>query len=370
VTEGPAERARVSTWLRRAGLLLAIWCAVAFAQAASQIVGRAPGDRPSFVHLLWSRGSIALAWSVFTPLVFLLATRVPPRTLRSIPVHLAAAAAVPASVAALAEVLYNLGLGSLFDPALDLLAETKAVVLVFFAPELLTYLELLVVALSIEASRKAGAAEVRARRLEAQVTEARVASLNLQLQPHFLFNTLNTLMPLISSSPATAERMLTQLGELFRVSLREASTLWALESELDFLSRYLDIQGMRYGARLTVDVFAQPGTESASVPPLVLQPLVENAIRHGIAAKPGAGCLMVRASREGPTLVLTVEDDGVGLPEDGSRVSRGVGLANTRTRLRQLFGDAQRLRLARREGGGVTARIEVPFRVHEDRPAA
>ena len=203
-----------------------------------------------------------------------------------------------------------------------------------------------------------------------QLSEARLQSLRLQLQPHFLFNTLNAITALIGSEPRAAERMVAGLSELLRASLRSADEQEVpLARELEHLKLYTDIQRTRFGDRLDVQLDVDPVTRSAMVPSLLLQPLVENAIRHGLAPRAVGGQVYVRAARDGEELRLEVRDDGVGAETRGGALSReGVGLANTRERLRRLHGERQRFAYETRPGAGFAVTIALPFRTEGARP--
>ncbi|HEX2780007.1 MAG TPA: histidine kinase [Gemmatimonadaceae bacterium] len=201
-------------------------------------------------------------------------------------------------------------------------------------------------------------------RAQDQLAEAQLHSLRLQLQPHFLFNTLNTITALIGSEPRAAERMVSGLSELLRASLRLADEQEVpLARELDHLKLYVDIQQTRFGDRLDVDLDVDPSVRSALVPSLLLQPLVENAIRHGISPRAAGGHIRVRASRDADELQLEVKDDGVGAStRDGAVQREGVGLTNTRERLRRLHGGRHRFAYESRPGSGFAVRIALPFR--------
>lgn len=204
--------------------------------------------------------------------------------------------------------------------------------------------------------------------LEVQLAQAQVQSLKLQLHPHFLFNALNTITALIGQDPHAAERMVSGLSDLLRLSLRHASEQEVpLERELEILQHYLEIQQIRFADRLTVRYDIEDAARQALVPNLLLQPLVENAIRHGIAPRAAPGSVVISAQLDGGVLRLTVEDDGVGPgPSSGGE---GIGLSNTRARLERLYGDRQRLELRGGADGGFIVRIDIPFRSLAERPA-
>lgn len=197
-------------------------------------------------------------------------------------------------------------------------------------------------------------------RLETQLAEARLAMLRGQLRPHFLFNTLNSVSALMAHDVPGARRMIARLSDLLRLSLDDdgapETPLWR---ELEFLASYVDIQRTRFGDRLAVDYEVYPAARDALVPRLLLQPLVENAIVHGLSPRPGPGRVWVSADRAEGRLRLEVRDDGVGW--GAASAGEGVGIGNTRARLRALYGDGQRLLLDDAPGGGARVRVELPF---------
>jgi two-component system, LytTR family, sensor kinase len=193
--------------------------------------------------------------------------------------------------------------------------------------------------------------------LEVDLTRAQLDALRSQLRPHFLFNTLNAISVLTVADADKARRMLLRLGSLLRRSLDEEQHEVSLSQELAFLNEYLDIQRVRFGDRLTVTMAIDPAASQARVPVLVLQPLVENAIKHGASDDDGTTMIIVRAERVDGRLHLTVEDRGPG--PVGS--AEGVGLRNTRARLRTLYGDAS-LRLRHADGAaGACVDINIPY---------
>lgn len=204
--------------------------------------------------------------------------------------------------------------------------------------------------------------EVRSAELSAQLAQAQLQALRMQLHPHFLFNTLNAISTLVHKDPEAADRMIAQLSDLLRLTLENMGVQEVpLAQELQFLERYLDIERTRFVDRLTVCMEIAPETLDASTPYLILQPIVENAIRHGIATRSSPGCVTISARREGNELILEVADNGPGLrtiaaPKDG------VGLSSTRARLQKLYGTAHRLDFVNPERGGVLVRLVLPFR--------
>lgn len=199
--------------------------------------------------------------------------------------------------------------------------------------------------------------------LQARLAQAQLQALRLQLNPHFLFNTLNTITALVHTSPVEAERMVTGLSELLRISLGSVGDQEVLLSrELEVLGYYVDIQRVRFHDRLTVQYDVSPGAERAYVPNLLLQPLVENAIKHGIAPRATAGCISIvaRRSNGGGRLTLEVRDNGIGAPP-GAVLSEGVGFRNTRERLRSLYGDDHRFEAGPQPSGGFRVLVDLPF---------
>lgn len=199
--------------------------------------------------------------------------------------------------------------------------------------------------------------------LTASLSRAKLEALRLQLQPHFLFNTLNTISNLIRRDADAADEMITNLSELLRLSLDVGEQEVPLRRELEILDCYLAIEQARFGRRLRVERQIDDAALDGLVPALVLQPLVENAVRHGIEPRAAPGTITIRAERTTDRLRLVVSDDGCGLkPADARTERRGIGLANTEARLRELHGDATQLVMREPPGGGVSVEIELPFR--------
>ena len=208
--------------------------------------------------------------------------------------------------------------------------------------------------------------ELQAAHLETALARSQLQALRTQLHPHFLFNTLNAIAALMREDLEAADVMMARLGDLLRVTLASAHIAEVpLRQELEFVRMYFDIQQARMGQRLTVHIDASAETLDAAVPTLLLQPLIENAVRHGAAARPGAVRIELRARREGDTLILEVRDDGPG-PAAGAVFRHG--LENTRARLAATHGRAASLELLRRAGGGALAQVRMPVR--DAQPAA
>jgi two-component system, LytTR family, sensor kinase len=203
----------------------------------------------------------------------------------------------------------------------------------------------------------------RAAKAEMMAQAARLRALQSQLQPHFLFNTLNAISTLVvEGQTSDAARMIARLSDFLRLTLDTTSTPEiSVAEELEFVRRYLEIEQVRFGDRLRVTIHAQPEAMSGLVPALVLQPLVENAVKHGVLTREQGGSVTITVEQKNGALRLSVADDGPGLPANGTAV-HGVGLSNTAARLTELYGDASHFSLDPSAAGGLTATIEIPFR--------
>jgi signal transduction histidine kinase len=208
--------------------------------------------------------------------------------------------------------------------------------------------------------------------LQARLAEAELAALKMQLQPHFLFNTLNAISVLMAEDVEKANQMLVRLSELLRLTLESSGRQEvALKQELEFLECYLEIERIRFADRLQTHLDVEPAVLDALVPNLILQPLVENAIRHGIASRVEGGRLDVRARRRNGKVELEIRDDGPGVVEENaeSYPQDGIGLANCRARLSQLYGDEHRFECGRSHAGGFSVVLTLPFRTgHSSSP--
>ncbi len=205
--------------------------------------------------------------------------------------------------------------------------------------------------------------EAETAHLQRELMAARLEALRMQLNPHFLFNTLHAVSALIHEDPEAADRVVARLSELLRLSLDQTKPQEVpLRDEMAFLDRYLEIEQTRFADRLKVEKDIDGSVQDALVPYLVLQPLVENAIRHGIEPREDQGRLAIRARRTNGMLELRVEDNGNGLAnENGEPPAEGIGLTNTRSRLRHLYGEDFRLELTAAKGGGLQACIDIPY---------
>lgn len=299
------------------------------------------------------------AWAAYTPVILWLAERLPldrERWRRRLPVHGVLALSFAAADAVLAS-LFAPVLGPSPAPGL-FVAFTHHVTLA-----VLSYFAVLGIGHALRYHRLHAEDRLRASELERQLAQARLGALEAQLRPHFLFNALHAVASLVrSGDPKAAIRTIAGLGEILRAALREGEDQEIpLADELRLAERYLEIERARFEERLAVRVEADEGLGDALVPRFVLQPLLENAVRHGIEPRPAGGCITLRAAREGATLLIEVVDSGTDRAQPRPH-GTGVGLANTRARLRYLYGAAGRLELEAAAAGATVARIVLPYR--------
>ncbi|HEU0299167.1 MAG TPA: histidine kinase [Longimicrobium sp.] len=232
----------------------------------------------------------------------------------------------------------------------------------FFHWQVMFYWLILSVTQGLEYQRRWQRDQLQTSRLETELARAELRALRMQMEPHFLYNTLHTVSEMVHVDPPAAERMIVRLGLLLRHTTETGSQEVPLEREIEFLRAYLEIEQARFHDRLTVSIDVPDELLACAVPSLILQPLVENAIRHGTSRLAGAGTVRIGAARRGDALVLRVADNGPGLGAPGGGRGTGVGLRNIRSRLRHLYGDAGRLTLEPAEGGGLEAAVSLPHR--------
>ena len=315
------------------------------------------------------RGALSFwaLWLVFFPLIVWLALRFPlerPNICAQAVLHLFACLLI----VILSQVAYRTFI-TLPPPPGDL-ARTEPVPArnseagMHVPPDILMYLLTMSACVALAHFHKAQVRERHAIALEASLAQAKLQALRMQINPHFLFNTLNAIATLVHTSPHTADEMISDLSELFRASLESSDDQEiALASELDLLERYLAIEQRRFGEYLRVEQDIDPEILQALVPTLILQPIVENAIRHGIEPLAGTGRIAIQARCEGEHITLSVSDNGKKPFAEAvrERTVKGIGLANTRARLQELYGDQQSFTVGQGELGGWTVEIKIPF---------
>ena len=360
-----AEQRNRRLWLETA-LIFAAWTVFGLLLANQAYINSELRGRPlTWVQALRPGLLEALLWSFTTLAIFWLARRFPierAQVLWGIAVHL---------VGAFAIALARTGVMVLLGRYVEWVG-VRTFSRQFWGTSSLNflfYVLLLGIAHLTLYYRRYREREQAAEQLARGLTEARLQALKMQLQPHFLFNTLNAISALIPAEAKSAKRMLARLGDLLRITLEHEETQEvALREELAFLEPYLEIEQARLGDRLTVVMKIAPETLDVRVPHLILQPLVENAIRHGIASRiePGKVEISATCGQDDGFLHLEVRDDGRGVDRDNEvRTRRGVGLTNIRSRLEQLYAGEHRFELVNHGEGGVLVRITLPFRREE-----
>lgn len=230
-----------------------------------------------------------------------------------------------------------------------------------FHLRVLIYIAIVMFSHAMDYYRRFENRELEASRLEAQLATAQLHALEMQLHPHFLFNTLNSISALLHRDVGAADEMLQKLIRFLHLTLQNSGVQEVtLRRELEFLKYYLEIEQVRFQDRLVVDVNVESDTLDAKVPNLIMQPIVENAIRHGIAPRAAAGRIEIRANRENGRVQLKVRDNGPGLPSRES-AREGIGLSNTRMRLQQVYGERFSFDLKNAPGGGVEVTLNLPY---------
>ncbi|MFL5538080.1 MAG: sensor histidine kinase [Longimicrobiaceae bacterium] len=357
--------------------ILGFWLFMAGLTAANRLLDprRPPGLQPVSAYVPVTLALLeALVWAAVTPFVFWLVRRAACMEGRRV---------AQGALIAAGAVGVSMGVDAVFDGARAALLGFPGQHNVFTNPvgtlthlwflrEMIVYCGLVAAGVAREYSlryraRQQEAVRLQAEtaRLQAQLAEARLSALRSQIDPHFLFNTLNAVSALVERDPRGVRRMIARLSELLRNSLEGAGEpVVTLRKELEFADRYLEIMRIRFQGSLEVETKVDDEAMDALVPSLVLQPLVENAVKHGVGRLKGVGRIRIEARRDGSRVVLRVCDNGPGMEGDAP-AREGVGLRNTRERLAELYGEEGRLALRPAEGGGVEAEVSLPFRAAE-----
>lgn len=308
-------------------------------------------------------GGYCLLWAILTPLVMWLARtyRIERQHLiRNLSIHMAVAISCSVATKTVWDVVFERpGPWSIvpFTWPKYLMSISAG-----FTEGLALYGLIILFLLSVEYYRKYQAGTVEASQLHTQLVQAQLHALKMQLHPHFLFNTLHSISALLHEDPEAADRMIAQLSELLRLSLDSGRVQQVpLCQELHFLDLYLAIEKTRFEERLEVNFEIEQECSDALVPNMILQPLVENSIRHGISRREQGGTIWISAAREGARIVLKVTDNGLGLAAEGAVAKQGIGLSATRGRLERLYGNSQSLILRDLRQGGAQALITMPF---------
>jgi signal transduction histidine kinase len=348
-------------------VVLFFWTAFGLIESTNAYVAqRQRGADASYLMALVNNMPWWWLWAALTPVVFALARRVRldgGALMRALVMHAGAAFVIVALHITLAGTLFYY---TSRGPAQgrELVPQLLGITFAYLPSELLTYAAIVGAYLALEFGARAREGELRAARLQAQASEARLSALRMELNPHFLFNALNGIGGLVRlRENDTAVRMLAKLGDMLRHTLTGSpSAEVPLEEDLGLLDRYIELEQMRFRDRLTVERCIDERVRTALVPSLLLQPLVENALRHGVASSAGPVRLTIAARADDGALELTVTDTGTGVAGEGARSGNGVGLANTRARLEELYGDRGSVRLENADGGGARATVRLPLR--------
>lgn len=349
--------------------IASIWFGIGLFDATQTVLSmHSQGMHHAWVSLFVT---IALGWlplALSTPLVLLLGQKYPPLQLRPFStwvVHLAACGVICLGAAA-----WTAGLEELLNPWVNSSGPGPFVNLWLYKSYngLLSYLVLYASILAIhyvlESRERLARQQTETARLNEQLSKAQLNALRRQIEPHFLFNTLNGIAGLVREGKnEAAVSMIAALSDFLRRVVQDSSRQEVpLEEEMEFVLRYLDIQKMRLAERLHLSVNVPKELFPARVPSLILQPMVENAIQHGIAKRVQGGSIRITASRSNGMLTLNVYNDGPKMAPEGERTHSGIGISNVRDRLQALYGDAFELSMRNQDSGGVEVSVSVPFR--------
>jgi len=362
-----ASKPHMSTAVSRGAIYFIAWTLVAVATTELQAAAQPEGGTELFGRLIRVSLASCWLWALYTPAILALSRRVRiDRTnwLKTVPIHLGTAALATFIDVALMRVI---------APYLNAGAPTSSTPLhVTFLRTLFLYSLCYFVIVALAHVRYYASLsyerDLRAATLETQLAEARLTALQGQLRPHFLFNTLNMIAEQVYTDPAGADAMLTRLGVLLRSSFTEADRERVpLRREFELLESYIEIMRARFRGRLTFELHVEPTTLDALVPRFILQPLVENAIKHGVEPREEGGRVTVTARRDGGSVELQVRDNGDGL---AGAIREGTGVRNTRERLLHLYGAGlQQFTLTPAPDGGTIASVVIPFDIDEEPPA-
>jgi two-component system LytT family sensor kinase len=316
----------------------------------------------AYLQFTWS-----YLWALATPLVLWAASRLPIERnnwLRSALLHVPISIVLGVVVTAIGHVLnwlyWDFSIGKPFS-----WERMARFVIGNFSEAMGIYMLIALTSYAFSYYRRFREGQLRTLQLEAQLSQAQLQALKMQLHPHFLFNTLHSISALLNKDPESARKMITRLGDFLRLTLENSgSQEVTLQQEMEFLSCYLEIERVRFQDRLRTRIDVAEQALDAKVPNLLLQPIVENAIRHGIAPRSTPGLIEIEAKQRNGTLRIQVRDNGPGLPAHRTSENlfkRGLGLANTETRLERLYGSDHRFDLSNKPDGGLVVTMEIPF---------
>jgi two-component system LytT family sensor kinase len=368
--KSPGRSLWQSRWVRLA-LIWAIWTFIGIIFTLQGYFTSYRSVKPvyfldsAYLQMTWS-----YLWALATPLVLFAASRMPIERnnwIRSSLLHVPISIILSGIVTALGYVVvwlyWDWPKGMPFS-----LERMSRFVVGNFSEGIGIYLLIALTSYAFSYYRQYREGQLRTLQLEAQLSQAQLQALKMQLQPHFLFNTLHSISALLNKDPAAARTMITRLGDFLRLTLENSgSQEVTLQQEMEFLSCYLEIERIRFQNRLVTRMDVDLPTLLAKVPNLILQPIVENAIRHGIAPRSTPGLIEIEAKQQNGTLRIQVRDNGPGLSKHRTSdilFKKGLGLANTETRLERLYGAAHLFDLSNNPDGGLIVTLEIPF--HKD----
>lgn len=360
-------------WMRLA-LIFGIWTFIGIVFTLQSYFTSFRSEKPTplfdslYVQMTWS-----YLWALATPLVLWAATRLPIERnnwMRSALLHVPLSIVLSAFLTALGHVVlwfyWGWSMGRPFS-----FERMGRFVVANFSEGIGIYLLIALTSYAFSYYRRYRESQVKTLLLEAQLSQAQLHALKMQLHPHFLFNTLHSISALLNKDTDSARKMITRLGDFLRLTLdNSGSQEVTLQQEIEFLSCYLEIERIRFQDRLVTRMDVSQQTLDAKVPNLILQPIVENAIRHGIASRSTPGLIEIGAEQRNGTLRIQVRDNGPGLSAHRTSENlfkKGLGLANTETRLERLYGAAHRFDFSNNPAGGLVVTLEIPF--HKDKAA-
>ncbi|HKS41981.1 MAG TPA: histidine kinase [Blastocatellia bacterium] len=325
-------------------------------------------QQPTLIGMLVWELPYWFLWAALAPLIFRITWRYPfdrSRWLRNSIIHIVACLLLSFIHRAIYLVLGWLLHVAVYQQYSSIPKLYKSDILFNLPTGFMSYGAFMLISYVIGYYRRYQKEEMRVSSLKTELAQARLEALKMQLQPHFLFNTLNSISALLDEDVEAADEMITRLGDFLRLTLENSGAQQVtLQEELEFLRCYLEIERVRFHDRLTVSIKIDPQTLDARVPNLILQPIVENAIRHGIVARAAAGRIEISSGLNNNMLCLQVKDNGPGLSstqDSSGKLRGGFGLANTRARLEQLYGAAHRLEMSDAVEGGLLVALEIPF---------
>lgn len=351
----------------RAAIIFGVWTFIGLVFSLQWYFAAFRSDEPvQWSRALYVQMSWGYLWALATPFVLWLVRRFPidrQNWLRNSLLHLLTSTLLIFILGVIGHILLYVNYGrALGRPYL--FANSLRHALNNYTEGMGIYLLIAFLAYAYSYYRRYRQGELRASQLETQLSQAQLQALKMQLQPHFLFNTLHSISALLHKDKEGARKMITRLGDFLRLTLENSGTQEVtLKEEMEFLRCYLEIERIRFQDRLTTRVQVDPDALDSHVPNLILQPIVENAIRHGIAPRSTPGEIEIRAKQEDGFLRIQIRDNGSGLPINRSTESlfkKGLGLANTVSRLERLYGARHRFEIANHPGGGLAVTMEIP----------